>query len=370
MDPPKGDTTMLRCFAVAVGVLPFVLCGIAGDAWGIVTFSYSIEELGYCSADAINNSGQVVGRDYTTGHAFLWSRGSGMQDLGTPPGYTYSSCALGVNELGEVVGYAFSTTSSQGAFLWQESSGMQVLTPGQGSDINDDGQVVGLDRTTMHAFLWQEGSAIQDLGVLNDCTKSNATAINDDGWVVGGSSNDTNTFGHVFLWRSDTGMQDLGTLSDCVSWATDVNNHGQIVGDSYSNTHHHHAFLWQSDSQIQDLGTLGGGDSRADGINDRGKIVGFSTTDNGEQHAFMWTPNGGMQDLNFLVPPNSGWLLVGATAINNAGWIVGYGKNADGQDRAFLLTPVPEPSTLLLCTTAAVALLGILLRAKRVARNG
>lgn len=50
--------------------------------------------------------------------------------------------------------------------------------------------------------------------------------------------------------------------------------------------------------------------------------------------------NGAWIDLNTLIPANSGWVLVNASAINNAGQIVGTGRvNGGSQSQGFLLTP-------------------------------
>src|SRR5262249_19822311 len=46
-----------------------------------------------------------------------------------------------------------------------------------------------------------------------------------------------------------------------------------------------------------------------------------------------------MTDLNQLIPPDSGWVLVSASAINESGQIVGYGYFQGGPSRAYLLTP-------------------------------
>lgn len=55
----------------------------------------------------INNLGQVVGNSDLPGdhanHAFLWSKGKGMQDLGTLPGDQFS-VGIGINDGGKVAG--------------------------------------------------------------------------------------------------------------------------------------------------------------------------------------------------------------------------------------------------------------------------
>jgi probable HAF family extracellular repeat protein len=59
-------------------------------------------------AEAINESGQVVGWSYTAAnevHAFVWTSNNGTKDLGTFPGDA-ESVAYGINNLGQVVGYS------------------------------------------------------------------------------------------------------------------------------------------------------------------------------------------------------------------------------------------------------------------------
>ena len=81
--------------------------------------------------DAINNHDQVVGEaDAADGspHAFLWSPGSGMRDLGTLGGF--GSHAFAVNDAGEVVGFADPTSNQLRAFRWR--NGRMTMLAGIG----------------------------------------------------------------------------------------------------------------------------------------------------------------------------------------------------------------------------------------------
>jgi probable HAF family extracellular repeat protein len=101
----------------------------------------------------INNQGQVVGDSDlpgdTTQHAFIWTKHNGMQDLGTLPGDTDSSTES-INNRGQVAGVSYTTVSSR-AFLWQNGvmTDLNALAcPGSvylanALGINNQGEIIG-----------------------------------------------------------------------------------------------------------------------------------------------------------------------------------------------------------------------------------
>jgi probable HAF family extracellular repeat protein len=310
---------------------------------------YTITDLGTLGggssqAFGINKKGQVVGQ--SSYHAFSWEDGT-MTDLGTLVGGQQSS-AEDINVASQVVGWS-QTSGGDGerhAFLWQNGAMQDLGTLGGlesgATAINNSGQVVGfaeiVDNTDPsdpyywpHAFLWQDGS-LQDLGTLSGQV-SYATDINQAGQVVGAAEYNLDA-SHAVLWQNGV-IQDLGTLGGDYSWANAVNNAGQVVGSSSLLNTESHAFLWHNGA-MQDLGTLGEGSNAID-INDSGQVVGTSYLANWVEHAFLWE-NGQMKDLNTLIPADSGWVLGQAQGINQRGQIVGRGV-FNGQVHAYLLTP-------------------------------
>jgi probable HAF family extracellular repeat protein len=141
-------------------------------------------------------------------------------------------------------------------------------------DINNKGEVVGystLASGERRAFRWTVQGGMQELGTLGG-SESGALAINNDGVIVGWSdAGPTGT--NAFVWTQEDGMRLLPHVDDpdlSVSHATDINDHGQIVGFSG---------FWVA---TWDAATLTGVDGPCAGgfllgINNNGDIVGVES---------------------------------------------------------------------------------------------
>jgi len=114
-------------------------------------------------------------------------------------------------------------------------------------------------------------------------------------------------------------VTDLGTLGGGESFASAVNNRGQVVGRSRTADGEVHAFIWEQ-GVIRDLGTLGGDNSFAAGINRHGHVVGSAEQVDGVVRAVIWK-SGTIRDLGILPRGTTS----DATGINRWGEIVGSG---------------------------------------------
>jgi probable HAF family extracellular repeat protein len=251
-------------------------------------------------------------------HAFRWSLGFGLQDLGTLPGYP-SSVASGVSADGQVI------------VGWSEYSAL-----------------------VSRAFRWTAVSGLQSLGTLGG-SWSEAYAVSPDGQVVVGDSATTAMIGHAFRWSQSAGMRDLGTLGGNWSGARGISaDGGTVVGYADNLDGEYHASRWWPDNTVQDLDTLGGRGSQALATSSDGNIVvGWSYNEAELQRAFICGPNGDIQPLPIL--PNSystvahdvsgdGSVIVGSTSLLSGGaaralrWKQGIGVENLNTSYASLLT--------------------------------
>jgi probable HAF family extracellular repeat protein len=356
---------------------------------------YAITDLGTLSPTGINSWAQVVGN--YGGHAFVWSRLTGMRDLGTLPGGTFSNAAA-ISDFGVIAGTAdgegtvkspfpdeqdLTCTTLDQPFVWTWKDGMRGLgTVGfaggvwrnfwcdaefLATGINRAGDVTGYNPdigSYEWGFVWTKNNGMR---LVQGGYQTMASAINIRTQVVGAYDpvNFLDTNSHAVLWRGQT-MIDLGTLGGAdtdwlyCSGANSVNDLGQVVGWSSTqaglgffcpigfNEDVPHAFLWLRSKGMRDLGTLPGDtSSEASKINFFGQVIGISG--NTVRPAgnpiyevigrpFIWSERTGMRDLNALIFPNSGWILNTATDLNFWGQIVGQGTR-NGQLHGFLLTP-------------------------------
>ncbi len=309
--------------------------------------AYTLTDLGTLPGCAesvplgINDAGQIVGYAYRSGQgmrAFLWQKGK-MTDLGSLGGP--GSMASGINAKGQIVGTALTGDGMMRGYLYRDKKMQDLGTLGgefSGAEgINASGQTVGWAETgqgEFHAFLWKDGK-MTDLGAALGSYFSMADSINKQGEVAG--SADYGRSFNAFYYRNGK-FDKITTLGGQSNAAYALNGKGEVVGLSEVDPHAWepiHAFLWQS-GKVKDLGTLGGSDSAAYALNEEEKVVGWAYTSRQEMHAFLWQ-KGKMTDLNKLISKRD-WLLNLATGINSEGKIIGIGA-AGGKYRAFLLTP-------------------------------
>src|SRR5215472_8949528 len=340
--------------------------------------NYSVVELGGSggtagAANGINDRGWITGANNLPGDltstAVLWVNGAAtpLGTLGGPnsavawPVKSSNGVIVGISELADSdpLGEAFSCWPFFAAgvptgrickgFRWQNGE-MTALPPFSGgfssyaTGVNNKGQVVGWAENGVHdptcnpafqilqfrAAIWQPDGTMQELPPLPGDSTSAATAINDQGQVVGISGDCGVAVGsvsarHAVLWENGI-PTDLGNIGgDAWNTPTAINNHGVIVG--FANTapgtaRTFEAFIWTQADGMKSLGKfLGDLRSEALGINERGQVVGLSRGGPFVFRAFLWE-DGTLIDVNSLTVPGSPFLLF-AGDIDRHGHIVG-----------------------------------------------
>jgi probable HAF family extracellular repeat protein len=237
--------------------------------------------------------------------------------------------------------------ASSGAF-WITSNG---IIAGNAQNGEEDPLFPGLGQS--RAVIWKNGKII-DLGTLEGGYESTIGSVNSKDQAAGFSMNTVPddfslvapgfypTETRAFLWQNGV-MEDLGTLGGDDAIANLINERGQIVGNSYTNTTPNSTtglptldpFLWENGKMI-DLGTLGGTIGGPAAFNNRGEVVGESNLEGDVfSHPFLWTKKDGMQDLG---------TLGGNTGVVN--WINDVGDIAGKTDLPGALSPQDHHAVL------------------------
>jgi probable HAF family extracellular repeat protein len=252
----------------------------------------------------INDGGEVVGSTiggvYDPGDAVVWTANGNPGLLQPPAGHTGSSGSA-INEAGQVAG---TTGFGPRAVRWSQLGEPRLVGALGGTDgvawgINDGGQVVGYARAanyTPRAFLWHPDTGMRDLGTFTNSPTGTAAAyaVNNHGHVVG--SADAGFRSLPFLWR-DGHLTALGTVT---GQAYGINERDDVVGQilvrGSDGRFVYHAFGYR-DGVLRDLNDLIP-DSRgivlnsARDINNQGWIIANGANAAGRQRAFLLIPAG------------------------------------------------------------------------------
>jgi probable HAF family extracellular repeat protein len=348
--------------------------------------------------NSINNQTWVAGYSRLAGnqsrHATLWRNGS-LLDLGTLGGPN-SSITWNVKDTGGVIvgisqtatpeplGEYWSSAAFYGppynigfinlGFVWEQNQmrGLPTFPGGNNgfaTGANNLRQVVGWAENGVHdgacvspqvlqfrPAMWTLGppDPIQDLPLIPGDTSGAATAINDNGQIVGISGICDQAVGrhtarHAVLWENG-GVTDLGNLG--AQWwntPTAINQRGDVVGfdgdPAFVEGDIVHAFMWTREDGIRHLKPLQGRspkhvDSEAYGINEARQVVGISCDANFvDCRAVIWDHGNTPTDLNELKGSYSA-RLESAKDINDNGEITGRAIDGNGVRTAYLAIPL------------------------------
>ena len=259
---------------------------------------------------SINNAGQIAGtrENADFSRAFLYANGT-LKDLGTLGSYAAPphnsainySFANAINSSGQVIGRSTNPAGGETPFLYSDGK-MSALRLGSAATavaINGTGAITGAFFAApgmFHAFLYRNG-AVTDLGTLGGA-QSFGNAINDNGQVTGTAETADGGPVDAFLYANGK-MRDLGSLNGSGSIGYAINIAGEVVGlsrrSANAGANQTIATLWKGVNKIN-LNTaltrpLPANVSliQAIGINDNGWIV-ANAWDGKRITAYLLTP--------------------------------------------------------------------------------
>src|SRR6267142_1926095 len=395
----KGVTKTLSIVAtvVCIGLLPV---HAQGQVQAKAKTQYNVSTLpdfgGTSSGgNSINDQSWAAGYSRLPNrnrHATLW-RNSLLTDLGTLGGPNSSVTWNVKNTAGIIVGISqtadpeplgeswssaafYSTPNNVGfinlGFVWQNNQmrGLPNFPGGNNgfaTGANNLGQVVGWAENGIHdpnccctqvlqfrPAMWTLGpDQIHELPLISGDSSGAATAINDNGQIVGISGICDQAVGrhtakHAVLWENGT-VTDIYPNAPAPWWNTPtaINQRGDVVGfagdPAFVDGDILHAFMWTREDGIRHLKPLRNRipehvDSEAYGINEARQVVGVSCdADLVDCRAVIWDHGNTPTDLNDLKGGFSARLET-AKDINDKGEITGRAINA-GVRTPYLAVP-------------------------------
>ena len=363
----------------------------------------NLDTLGGTSSggNSINNQTWVAGYSRLAGdqtrHAALWRSGL-LSDLGTLGGPNSSVTWNVKNTEGVIVGISqtadpeplgefWSSSAFYGppynvgfinlGFVWEQNQQNQMRglpnfpggNNGFATGANNLRQAVGWAENDIHdstcvspqvlqfrPAMWTLGppDQIQDLPLIPSDTSGAATAINDNGQIVGISGICDQAIGrhtakHAVLWENG-GVTDIYPDAPAPWWNTPtaINQRGDIVGfagdPAFVEGDIVHAFMWTKEDGIRQLKPLPRRtpphvDSEAYGINEARQVVGISCdADFVDCRGVVWNHGNTPTDLNDF-KGSYGPRLESAKDINDKGEITGRAIDSAGVRTAYLAEP-------------------------------
>ena len=240
----------------------------------------------------------------------------------------------GINNTGQVICEFVDSLGNRTAFLKTGSTYSPITPPGAVGDvyvfgINDYGDVLGY---ADGGYFRRSGTTYQDISNYPGADYTDYTDINNSGMLVGYiTDGDGYSRGFIRNGGSFTLVDHPDAASACAyyhqcgTWLTGINNLGLVTGVYINSAGRYRSFIKDGGNYVA-LDHPGGSGSQlsvyAEGVNDSGQAVGYFWDNTGYSHGFM--KDGG--SFTEFVHPNAANNGFGTylTGINNSGQASGW----------------------------------------------
>jgi probable HAF family extracellular repeat protein len=273
------------------GAPDFIYRGFVADGGRFTTVEVPGSTGGDSIAYDIDDRGRVVGDVNFAIRGYLRDRDGDFTTFAAPFGHI-ATVPQGVNDRGQVVGFATDDTATDHGFVRSDRGQFtRIDAPGARSTqlvrINDRGDILGISSATSpnlstdaRGFLLRDGrfTPIHAPGA----TETLATGLNDRGEIVGRYVDAAGTQ-HSFLRDRRGTYTDIDVPDAIATVVVDINDHGQIVGYSVDDQGVPRGFRRDRDGSVTTIrppaGAPAGGSGVAlgplpGGLNNRGQVVG------------------------------------------------------------------------------------------------
>lgn len=291
-------------------------------------------------AVGLNDLGEVVGWNLTTGvglRPWHWSAETGLTILPPAPGQDQNR-ANDINNSGVIAGDG----GFDSGLAWRLMDGLFEIIPPQpqhsittAAGINEDGDITGSSRTGTITIPPSTYLAVDGGGLFEILDDSQAGYLNDSRQVTGWTGSL-----EAFRFTPGVGVELLGPLGSKPStFGFGINGGGDVVGlAQQANGNGEVPFLFTDAFGIEELGDLGG-EAGASSVNDLGEVIG--NFDPGVNQSWIWTRDRGLRFLGPITGESDGVRIFEVRKINDVGQILGTGTDTiQGGFVPVLLTPV------------------------------
>jgi len=306
--------TLVLAASAQAGAVPWEFVDLQPPN-GTLSYAFDVNLAGQATGVMTDESGFAP-----VYRGFFYDPKTGLVDIGDLGGA--NAFAVALNDHGVVTGTSQTEKGAVHAFLYTPGVGMRDIgTNVFPSDVSDAGTVIGRLGSNNHAFAWTDAGGFQDLG------PGTVHGFGTPGTFFGSRGGSPGVF---------AGTDFAAFVPIKTGDALDGNVFGQSIG-KLSEPAGDQAFVWDGDSYVMPTAP-GVVSSVGQSINNGGTIAVHGTDADGNDVPLLFDPPYDTPWGSF--DGSAGFTkFLDYTAIDDVGHLAGAGRLADGEVHGFIMTP-------------------------------